>query len=562
MKKKLALFLAAVMTFFGSLSASALDRSLMDSMITRVSAYSAEERNALIQNMAVFAGAEANLEIVCRQIDEQSGMVYSMLKPTVDQLGADCVKALLRSVVSFGCENVQNVLYAYADAKTEPEPMTISDTVKRAMQVLKTAFSESNENLGEMLAADGINESVLAYMTKTLFQNVKYEELFGYRRSDGMFYIYSYSTEFANSLDKTWAEVDLGGETVEAEKLLNSLAVIFNTYTGSEEGYQLAQGLSELGLCKIMKSEGGNSGTGGGNGGATTPSGTVNKGEVSDATEKIVYEQAEAFEGLTEELRENGVLIRVGKETNGAIDTEVSFDKKTLLRFELTGQNLMLFRFENGQLTPVKETVMTENGFLALLSRGGEYLVKDMPYCFEDVSGWSKQYVEGLKQRGVIDGKAEGSFFPNDSITREEFVKLVVELFEMKDESAVCDFADVAEGRWYYSHVASAAASGVVNGVGNGCFGVGQKIKRQDMAKIIYGVLEKKGISASETAEAFADNDSIADYAKNAVSAMRALGILSGDENGNFNPEQFATRQEAAKMISEMLRVFVQSAGR
>lgn len=558
MKRKLALFLAVLMTFFGTLSASALDRSLLDSMIERAAGYTAEERNALIQNVAVFAGAEANLEIVCRQIDEQSGMVYSMLKPTVDQLGADCVKAMLRSIVSFGCENIQNVLYAYADAKTKPEPLAISDTVKRAMQVLNTAFSESNENLGEMLAADGINESVLAYMTKTLFQNVKYKELFGYRKSDGMFYIHSFSADFGNSLNQTWENVDLGGEKVEAEKLLNSLAVIFNTYTGSEEGYQLAQGLSELGLCKIDKKENNGSGNGGGVG-STKPSGTVDKGEVAlpDSSEKIVYEQVDSFEGLTEELLGNGVLIRVGVQKENGMDTEVAF-RSTLLCFNLKGQNLMLYRFEKEQLVPVKYTAMTENGFLALLSCGGEYVVKDMPYSFADVSGWSKSYVEGLKLRGVIDGKAEGMFLPNDSITREEFVKLVVELFGMNDSNATCSFADVSEGSWYYSYVASAATKELVNGVGEGLFGIGQKIKRQDMAKIICSVLEKQGIVAETSTELFADDAKIADYAKDSVLAMRSLGIVSGDENGNFNPEQFASRQEAAKMISQMLAVYLQ----
>ena len=82
------------------------------------------------------------------------------------------------------------------------------------------------------------------------------------------------------------------------------------------------------------------------------------------------------------------------------------------------------------------------------------------------------------------------------------------------------------------------------------------------MAKIICGVLEKQGVRAQQTAEVFADDSAIADYAKESVLAMRSLGIISGDENGNFNPNQFASRQEAAKMISQMLGVYIRNAGK
>lgn len=558
MKKKFALLMAVIMTFLSGISAFAQGSSVLDSVIAQAAGYSSEERKSLIENLAVFSGAEENLEIVCRQIDEQNGMVYSMIQPMIERLGADCVKATLRSIVSFGCEDVQNGLYAYADAKVKPEPMTLSAQEKAAMGVLKAALSEANSNIAKMFEEDGINESVLAYMTVSFLKNVKKAELFSYERGGAGFAVYSVSDSFTESFDSTWANVDMDGETVTADKLLGTLVVLLNTYTNAAEGYQLAQGLSEMGLCKIK------SGSTNGGGGGTAPGGSVEKGEVTPPQSEmtIQYEQADSFEGLTDELRENGVLLRVGVKTESGIDSEKVFERQTLLTFALTGQNLMMYRFENGTLAPVKYTAQTEDGFAALLSSGGEYVVKDMPFCFDDVSGWSKPYVEGLKLRGIISGKTEDSFAPNDGITREEFVKLVVELFGMNDEDAVCDFDDAAPGSWYYSYVASAASKGLINGVGDGKFGVGQKIKRQDMAKIICGVLEKQGVRAQQTAEVFADDSAIADYAKESVLAMRSLGIISGDENGNFNPNQFASRQEAAKMISQMLGVYIRNAGK
>ena len=68
------------------------------------------------------------------------------------------------------------------------------------------------------------------------------------------------------------------------------------------------------------------------------------------------------------------------------------------------------------------------------------------------------------------------------------------------------------------------------------------------------------GISADKAdSTTFGDFDTIADYAKDHVLAICGLGIISGDDNGNFNPNQFATRQEAAKMVYGMLTAYVNS---
>lgn len=190
----------------------------------------------------------------------------------------------------------------------------------------------------------------------------------------------------------------------------------------------------------------------------------------------------------------------------------------------------------------------------------GVYVVKSLSYPFADANGWGKSFIAALYNRGIINGKSETAFEPDASITREEFVKLVVELFDLNDTALKVDFKDVAEGAWYYSYVASAYENNIVSGIGENMFGTGQKIKRQDMAKIINTVLEANGIRADKASSSvFKDYGTISDYAKDHVLAIYGLGIISGDDNGNFNPNQFATRQEAAKMVYGMLTAYVNS---
>ena len=206
--------------------------------------------------------------------------------------------------------------------------------------------------------------------------------------------------------------------------------------------------------------------------------------------------------------------------------------------------------------------VACEEGIRAQVKANGIYIIKEEAYPFTDANGWGKSYISALYNRGIINGRTATTFEPDASITREEFVKLIVGMFNLSEPSEAVPFTDVQSGAWYYPYVAGAYKHNVVNGIGDGLFGTGQKIKRQDMAKIICTVLEANGVKLpAGTQTALLDMDTVSDYAKPYVLAAYDLGIISGDTDGNFNPNNFATRQEAAKMIYGMLDVYIDSLG-
>ena len=214
----------------------------------------------------------------------------------------------------------------------------------------------------------------------------------------------------------------------------------------------------------------------------------------------------------------------------------------------------MVYRVQDGKMIPEKMVLYLDGKIVAELSAGHYVIQETVPY-FNDCDGWAKDYIEALYARGIVGGKGSHTFTPWDNITREEFVKLIVELFDLVDPDAQTSFVDVPEHAWYYTFVASAQKYGIVNGVSGNEFGVGANIKRQDMAKIISDVLQKKGIAAMPADQtAFHDYSTIADYAKAHVLNVCGLGIISGDDTGNFSPNRFATRAEASKMIYGMLK--------
>ena len=172
----------------------------------------------------------------------------------------------------------------------------------------------------------------------------------------------------------------------------------------------------------------------------------------------------------------------------------------------------------------------------------------DSEEIFNDIDnyGWAKEAIEGLYYTGIINGMEEGVFNPKGNVTREQFCKMVVQLFEVLDYDTETSFGDVNPDAWYAPYIASAIKAGYVQGESDEYFGVGVSIMRQDMATILFRALGSKG---KATVLDFTDNESIAPYAQDAVAELVGLGVINGYEDGSFKARGTATRAEAAKVI-------------
>ena len=170
------------------------------------------------------------------------------------------------------------------------------------------------------------------------------------------------------------------------------------------------------------------------------------------------------------------------------------------------------------------------------------------PTVFNDLNSvpWAKDAVEALYKKNVVSGDGEGKFYPQRTVTREEFLKMLVSAMGMLDSAATHTFEDSKSGAWHYVYIASGVKKGITTGISETEFGVGKPVTRQDMAVMVMRAAE---ISATEEYEPFADDAQISDYAKEAVYALRKRAIINGKENNLFAPFDNATRAEAAKVI-------------
>lgn len=176
---------------------------------------------------------------------------------------------------------------------------------------------------------------------------------------------------------------------------------------------------------------------------------------------------------------------------------------------------------------------------------------------FNDIDNyeWAMPGILALADRNIINGVAEDRFDPSRNITREEFAKILVGALGASDYAYSNNvFSDAKDSDWFVKYINVAAQLGIVKGVGNGVFGTGNNITRQDMAVMIYNALKYRNANMSTGTFRFDDDAQIAGYAKDAVGALHELGAINGVTETTFAPTGLATRAQAAKIIYSVLK--------
>lgn len=159
-----------------------------------------------------------------------------------------------------------------------------------------------------------------------------------------------------------------------------------------------------------------------------------------------------------------------------------------------------------------------------------------------------------LFQNGIINGKSETLFCPNDFLKREELAKILSLGFKLSDSNNSPVFYDVPAGIWYAPFVQLVSATGFMKGVSETQFGTGSFLSRQDMAVILHRFLEKQKVDlTSQSSVVYADDEKIADYAKKAINSLSAVEVMEPRDNNLWCPTASITRAETAQALYNAL---------
>ncbi len=191
-----------------------------------------------------------------------------------------------------------------------------------------------------------------------------------------------------------------------------------------------------------------------------------------------------------------------------------------------------------------------------IIDSGNEEITEKVNVTFSDLNEnhWAYEPVAFLSQKGIVSGMGDGSFAPDREVTREQFVKIIVEAFNVQGVSTNNIFTDVESGRWSEEYILAAFENGIAGGMGDGIFAPEKPVTRQDAAVMLKRVCDKYGIELTNNEKAFSDDDKIASYAKDSVKALSGAGVINGFEDGTFRPENTLTRAQAAKMIYGLIK--------
>ena len=163
---------------------------------------------------------------------------------------------------------------------------------------------------------------------------------------------------------------------------------------------------------------------------------------------------------------------------------------------------------------------------------------------------WAQATIEKWQNEGRVSGYPDGSYKPDNKVTRAEFVKMVNGIIDYSKVSDI-KFNDVPESEWYYKDVRIAQSIGYISGYSLSEFGPNDYITREQAASILARVQYLKNNSAGT--DKFSDNNSLSSWAVEAVGATSEAGFISGYVDGSFRPQKSLTRAEAITMLDNVL---------
>ncbi len=176
---------------------------------------------------------------------------------------------------------------------------------------------------------------------------------------------------------------------------------------------------------------------------------------------------------------------------------------------------------------------------------------------FSDVSSnyWAAQFIQQLSGRGVIAGFPDGSFRPEEPVTRAQFAAMVNKAFQKAPQRQAINFADVPGNYWASSAIQQAYTIGFLSGYPGNRFEPNQAIPRQQVLVSLANGLEYAPSGNTEsTLQYFNDGSNIASYARSPIAAATERQIVVNYPNVKFlNPTATATRAQVAAFIYQAL---------
>jgi len=233
---------------------------------------------------------------------------------------------------------------------------------------------------------------------------------------------------------------------------------------------------------------------------------------------------------------------------------------KRALKLNAEGGSLVGVRVNGNAANPLPTKAGDGEAIIYSNTNSVYGVVAVAPKSFTDLANhWSRDYVTKLANKLIVEGTGAGKFDPNRDVTRAEFAAMIVRALGL-EASGNAPFSDVADSAWYAKAVAAAAEYGIVNGYSDGTFRPNNKISRQELAAMVVRAQKLAGkevvLSNAEIASllsGYKDAGKIGAWTRAELAAAIKAQIVQGRSSSTVAPTATATRAEAATMINRFL---------
>lgn len=180
------------------------------------------------------------------------------------------------------------------------------------------------------------------------------------------------------------------------------------------------------------------------------------------------------------------------------------------------------------------------------------------PKEFPDVANhWSKSAVNDMASRLVVNGVDATHFNPNNNVTRAEFAAILVRALGLSDTGTSSKFSDVSTSDWYMGAVTVANEYNLIDGYENGTFRPNQTISRQEAFVILnraIAIVKLQQATGSMSLSSYSDQSKVATWAQTATQAVLSSGVVQG--NGKLlHPTGQMSRAETATVMQRLLKL-------
>lgn len=282
---------------------------------------------------------------------------------------------------------------------------------------------------------------------------------------------------------------------------------------------------------------------------------------ISDEYEKLENKLARTLPPLPNINQMQAEISKKLEEARGA--NKISEADAASMKIELERIDSVERVFRNSDNTLSDWEVVSLKGDLDKLSTDIDKAIKaaEQPTVVVNVSNlpsdsrshWAQQYIGMLIDKGTIGGFPDGTFKPDDGISRAQFAAIIVKALGLPAAGRNAEFKDLSDKHWAYKAISSAVEAGLVGGFPDGSFRPEDKITRTQALVILAKALPG-GNAAPTTLERYKDGNTVPAWAIPSVAKAAQAGILVNYPDAFvIRANDNATRAEVAALTYQTM---------